>query len=606
MRLAAGTGLIHDYYREATLPVLLPWMGLAHRTAYFTPKCSVADRMQLQNVTGCFLECASIYLTSVIAVLLRFAGNLCRSSFVMRMKDFSIGVCHESRDRYMRKAFFSRQVLLSDTAIIVYFALLKLAIHMFTNSQYGFFMDELAFIDDGKHLAWGYVDHPPLTPFLVSVAHLLFGDSIVGYRLLSALAGVGIVALTGLMVKELGGGRFARMLAMGAVIIAPFYLGSETLLHVIPFDQLIWVLCSYLLIKLLRTGDARWWLAIGTALGLGMMNKYTIVFFMVGLATGLLLTPNRKYLTSKWLWLGALIAVLIWLPNAYWQITHNWISLTYLQSIHARDVLGGRSSVFMLDQLFTNVNPVAAPIWLAGLHFCLFSKRGQPYRMLGWLYIGTFTVLVALQGVSYYLAPMYPLLLAAGAFAIETLIREHQWTRVKPALAGLFVVTGIVIAPICLPITAVASPLWNLADRINFTFRGMLGWDDLAETVANVYRALPVEQQTRTAILAGHYGEAGAINLYGPAYGLPPAISGINTYYYWSKGNTAADTYIVVGHSKQALNRMFQDVSRVGDITNRYGVETGETMNNDHGAIYLCRNPRMPFEQMWSQQQHFG
>lgn len=489
---------------------------------------------------------------------------------------------------------FSRSTLLSQNAILLYLVLLKLGAHLLTNSQYGFHRDELAYVDDGKRLAWGFVDHPPVAPALATTARTLFGDdSLAGLRLFSALAGAGVVWLTVLMARELGGGRLAQALAGAAVIIAPLYLITGTLFQAVAFDQLWWVLSFYLVIRLIKTENARLWLALGAVSGVGLMTKYTMAFCLAALGVGMLLTPQRRYLRSPWLWLGALLALAIVLPNLIWLSQNEWISLTYTRAINARDASLGRTSGFLPEQ-FLIMNPIAVPIWLAGLYF-YFSPRGRAFRWLGWAYVAALLLFLILGGRAYYLGPAYPMLLAAGAVVIEQVTAARAWRWLRAAAAG---------ALIGLPLAPVGSPAWEIATEINEDFPEMIGWEELVATVGAIYQALPPEEQARTVILAGNYGEAGAINLYGETYGLPEAVSPVNSYYYWSQGRLAGEVYIVLGFDEDELRTACAGVQAAGTVSNRYGIENEET--RFHRVIYLCRSPRVPLEEIWPELQAFA
>lgn len=230
----------------------------------------------------------------------------------------------------------------SDLVVLILFALLVVALHMLTNGRYGFHRDELQVLDDTRHLAFGYVAYPPVTPFIERVALALFGTSLVGLRFFSVLAQAAVLVLSGLMARELGGRRLAQIVAAVSVAIGPMVLFNGTEFQYTSFDCLWWVLAAYLVIRLLRTGDPRWWLAIGFVIGLGMMTKYTMAFFVAGIAGGTLLTPARRDLRGPWIWCGAALALLVFLPNFLWQIGHHFVSLDFLRHIHARDVAEGR------------------------------------------------------------------------------------------------------------------------------------------------------------------------------------------------------------------------------------------------------------------------
>src|SRR6266404_9263352 len=299
----------------------------------------------------------------------------------------------------------------SDVALLIYVALATVIVHLLTGGRYGFHRDELATLDDARHLAWGYVAYPPITPFFARISLILFGTSLVGFRFFAALAQAAAVVLAGLMARELGGGRTAQLIAAAAAI--PFCLAGGALMQYVSFDYLLWVLTAYFVVKVLKTEDPRWWLAIGACIGLGLETKYTMGFFAIGIVVAVILTNARRYLKIKWLWYGVALSILICLPNLIWQARNHFISLDFLQHIHARDVRIGRTENFLPEQLqFTLFGFV---LFIAGLYFTLFSRDGKRFRMLGWMYLTPLAIFVIAKGRAYYLAAAYPMLYAAGS-----------------------------------------------------------------------------------------------------------------------------------------------------------------------------------------------
>lgn len=288
--------------------------------------------------------------------------------------------------------------LSSDVGLLILLALARMLLHAFTNSHYGFHRDELATVDDSHYLAWGYVAYPPLTPFIGRLAFELFGPSLVGLRFFASLAqGVSLV-LTGLMARELGGKRTAQLAAVLAMAIAPVSLAAGALFQYVSFDYLWWVLIAYFTIRLLKSEDQHWWIGIGAAIGLGMLTKYTMLFLVAGIAVGVLLTPARRFLKSRWLWCGAGLSVLIFLPNLIWQIQHDFISLDFLRHIHERDIRIGRTKNFLIEQLFVPANPFTIPMWMSGLYY-YFARDGKRYQPIGWMFVTAFLLFFAAQAV---------------------------------------------------------------------------------------------------------------------------------------------------------------------------------------------------------------
>jgi len=479
-----------------------------------------------------------------------------------------------------------RTVVLSDLGILLLLALARIALHTLTNGQYGFHRDELAMVDNARHLDWGFVDYPPLTPLIGRLALELFGPSLVGLRLFGALAQSAGMVLAGLMARELGGQRLAQVVATLATAIAPLSLGQSALFQYVSFDYLWWILIAYLTIRMLKSDDPRWWTGIGAVIGMGMLTKYTMAFFVAGVAAGVVLTQARRQLTSPWLWGGAALSLLIFMPNLIWQGQHNFISLDFLSSIHARDIRIGRTEGCLTEQFYINANPFTIPLWVAGLYYYFFAPTGRRYRPLGWMFVVPFVLFFIARSRAYYLAPAYPMLIAAGAVSMERWLASLSAGRarlVRGMAWGALAVGGIGFGAIALPVAPVNSPWYQVASTANDGFREEIGWPELVETVAGIHAALPAEDKAQAGILAGNYGEAGALNLYGPAYGLPEAISGINTYWLRGYGDPPPQTLIVLGLPQSEAGRFLERRDLAGHVTNRYGIENEET--RDHPDI---------------------
>ena len=483
----------------------------------------------------------------------------------------------------------------------------RVLLHLLVNGQYGFHRDELDTLDNARRLAWGYVAYPPVTPFLTRLGFELFGPSLVGLRLFPALAQGVVMVLAGLMAGALGGGRLPKIVAVLAVTASPIALTAGLMFHYLSYDYLWWVVIAFCLIRLLKSEDGRWWLGIGAAIGLGMMTKYTLVFFVAGLAAGVLFTPARRWLRSPWLWSGAALSLLIFLPNLLWQVQHNFISLEFLRSIHARDIAWGRTDGFLTDQLYVAANAITLPLWVAGLYFYLIAPEGKRYRALGWLYIVLLVLLLAARGRGYYLAAAYPMLLAAGSVWWEkwlmTLSTGTARQMRRTTVVALAVGVAIAI-PLSLPVSPINSTVWQIANEINDNFREMIGWPELVEAAAAIYHELPADEQAHAAILTANYGQLGAINLYGPAYGLPGAISGINSAWERGYGDPPPQTAILLGFGPEDARRVFVSCEVAGRVTNRYDVANEES--SWQPTIMLCRQPRHPWPDLWPHLRSFG
>jgi len=496
----------------------------------------------------------------------------------------------------------------TDINILLLLGLALFLIHMFTNHQYGFHQDEMVVLDNANNLDWGFVEYPPLTPFLARIELTLFGLSLVSARTFSALASGVVFVLTGLMARELGGNRRTQIVAAVAAAIAPFALLMGALIQYVTFDFLWSVLIAYLVIRLLKTEDPRWWLAIGAVIGLGMMTKYTMVFFAAGVVGGVLLTDARRSLRSAgaWLWGGVALSVLIFLPNLIWQIQHNFVSLEFLSSIHARDVAIGRTQGYVIEQFLLSSNPFIISIWVGGLIYLFRNQDAKRYRMIGWMYVIPFLLYLFTQGRSYYLASAYPMLIAAGAVAWQGRIDKLPVQRARRSVGMTWVEIGIgavIGGALALPIAPINSPLWNITSKVHDIFTEQIGWHEMIQTVAGIYDELPADEKSHAGILAGENDEASALNLYGGEYGLPKAISGSDTFFLRGYGNPPPETLIVVGFTQENVNSLFEQCSVGGTVTNPYGVKNDLS---DPPNIFVCRGPRLPWDELWKQLKRYS
>lgn len=511
-----------------------------------------------------------------------------------------------------------RKILLGDTGLLFLLALgwliLLTLVSLYSSRQYGFHRDELAFLDNARHLDWGYVEYPPLTPFIGRVGLELFGPSHVGIHFLSSLAMSAILLLGGLMARELGGSRRAQIVAALAAATAPVALFYSQFFSYETFDYLWWVLASYLVIRLIKSDNPRFWLGIGAVIGLGMMTKYTMIFWVISLVVGVLLTPLRKYLKSRWLWAGVALALLIFLPNLVWQVQHHFISIDFTQAIHSRDIRIGRAENFLISQLYACTNPAALPLWLAGLYSVFFTPGllyrhpgGASLRALGWMFLVPLLMFAALRGRFYYIAPAYPMLIAAGSVWMfgQPQSSSSRWSLFGQRLqTGALVITGLVMMALMLPLAPVNSSWWKVSLSLNYEPREMIGWRELVKTVADIYAKLPASDRTQTGILAGNFGEAGAIDLYGPAYGLPTVISGTDTYWLRGYSDPPPQVLIVVGMDSNFTGYYFESCTLSGTTSNRFGILNEETRY--HPIIFVCRNLRTTWPEFWKQIKSFG
>ncbi|MDQ6765952.1 MAG: glycosyltransferase family 39 protein, partial [Verrucomicrobiota bacterium] len=443
--------------------------------------------------------------------------------------------------------------------IIATSAAITLLIHLLTNSRYGYFRDELYFIACARHLAWGYVDMAPLSALLLRGEIALFGTSLFALRLLPALAGAATVGLTGVIARQLGGRGWAVALACGAAMSAMIYLAIGTFYSLNVFEPLFWMGCAYCLIRIINGASPKLWLCFGLLAGLGLENKHSMAFFAVGLAAAVLLTPERRHLLQPWIYLGALLAAAVALPNILWQIRHGWPTLELLQNIaHSNKNVVLGPAQFIAQQVLI-MNPASLPLWLGGLVWLLAARDGRCYRLLAFAYLITLAEFMVMHGKHYYLAPIYPMLFAAGAVGAERLFAARfQW--IKPALVAAMVALAAVISPTLLPLLPPAKLLAYMR-AIHFEpprtetshtaalpqlFADQFGWEEMVASIARAYANLSPQDQERVGIFCQNYGQAGAVDFFGPKYNLPPAISGHQNYYFWSPRGYTGEILLVL------------------------------------------------------------
>ena len=488
-------------------------------------------------------------------------------------------------------------------------AALAVFVHFLFNSKYGYFRDELYYAACGEHLAWGYVDHAPLVALASRVSRGLFGDSLFALRMLPALSAAPKVWLAGWMAREIGGARFAQFFAALLVFLAPIYLTFDNFLSMNAFEPVFWMACAAIVLRILNGGSPRLWLLFGAVAGLGILNKHSMLFFGSGIAIGLLLTFARNQFARVEIWMALVMAFLIFLPNLLWEIHNSYPTIALL-----RTVIGTKystvSSLTYVGEQFLLVNPLAAPLWLAGLYFVLFDRRGRKYAVLGYAYLVVLLEMILLHGKIYYLAPAYIMLLAAGAVWWEGKVFSRAAGWLKPLVLAPIIVSGIIAAPLAMPILPVATAVKYCAffgvqevkvenvplNSLPQLFGDMFGWQEQVQAMARAVQSLPPDERSRVTLLAYNYGEAGAIDYFGKHNGLAKAISGHNQYGAWGPRGASGDVVIAIGFRKERLDRAFGDVQAFATISPEYALpeESGLT-------IYICRQPRKNLSSSWNE-----
>jgi len=495
-----------------------------------------------------------------------------------------------------------KKFLFSNGMLLIWaIALAKLLFHIYFNNRYGYFRDEFDYIACARHLAWGYVDQPPLIPFLVRISLGVLGDSLRAIRFLPALASSLLVVQTALIAREFGGHRFALLLSAITIVVAPQYLSNGSLLGTNCLEPNLWMGCAYFAILAIHRGNPRYWLWFGVIAGLGLQEKYSIALFGFGIVVGLLLTAERRVFPNKWIWLGGLAAFLIFLPNLLWNLHYDWPFLQLMGNIRAegRDVVLSAGQYFFQQALLINL--LAAPIWLIGLFALLFSARLKPYRFLGWSYLVCYGVFFALHGKNYYLAPIYPMLLAAGAVVIDSAIDHPRLTWLKPAIVILLLMNGAYLTPVVVPVLS-PDAFINYVKYLPFKlpvmehaharaalpqwYADQFGWEEIVAETAQAWNRIPAGERSSCGIFAQDYGQAGAIDFLGPKYGLPPALSGHQTWFIWGPRGYSGDCMIVLDDSREKLEQLWRQVDYVGtSADNPYALEK----NID---VFICKGAK--------------
>jgi 4-amino-4-deoxy-L-arabinose transferase-like glycosyltransferase len=486
-------------------------------------------------------------------------------------------------------------------------ALAAVALHLVCITQYGYFRDELYYLACARHLGWGYVDHPPFSIFVLWLVTKLFGDSIFAIRIVPVLTSGALVFMTGWFARELGARRGGQVLVAIAAAAAPVMLGVTSFFSMNAFEAPMWLGAAWVVARILRTGDERLWIAFGAIAGAGLENKHSMLFLGFGIAAGLVLTPARRYLRSRWFWAGGALAIALWLPNLIWEIRYGWPTLEFMHNAQLHKNYHAPAGEFLIGQILL-AQPLTLPVWLAGVWYFFSADRGR-YRALGWTYIVILAVFIVQGAKGYYLSPVYPMLFAAGGAQLDALLRAAAPRRTEAAYAALIAAGGLVTAPLALPLlppqalfaymNAFPIPTRVKAERhetgwMPQLFADRFGWHSMAATVAAVYNSMPQREKSSTAIFASNYGEAGAIDFFGPAMGLPHAVSGHNSYYLWGPPPDDPRTVIAIGEPRRVLSQVCAEVTQAAATHCEY------CMPDENGApVFVCRGLKKSLRDLW-------
>jgi len=470
---------------------------------------------------------------------------------------------------------------------------------------YGFFRDELYFLVCGRHLAWGYVDQPPLVAVQARLAELLFGLTPTGIRVFSFLAAGGTVGLTGLLAWQLGGRRTAQALAMMAVLASPVFLGTSNYLSMNSFEPCFWMGALLAVLRIAEgQAETKAWLVFGVLAGLGVENKHSTVFFLVALLAGLLLSPQRRIVFTRGCAVGVAVLVALALPNLIWQWVHQFPTYQLLNGVAHSDKNVKLPPLKFLAEQVNILLIVGAPLWIGGLGWLAFAKSARAWRFVALVYVVFLAMMIAMHAKDYYLTPIYPVLFAAGAVAFGRWTRRG-WPAVvyTVVLAYLLVrVTGPIVLTMLPPEKYSAFAERFGANKINsekFTsplpqpLSDRFGWTEMAKGFAERYNALPPDVRARTAIFCGNYGEASAVNILGPQYGLPTAISGHQNYFYWGWNGYTGDSVLTLGDKREDYTDTYAEVTDLGAF------DAPWIMDHEHHHYFWLQHRKRTYAQDW-------
>lgn len=482
-----------------------------------------------------------------------------------------------------------------DTWLLFALAGVSFVAHMLTAGNYGYFRDELYYLADGRHLQLGYVDQPLLMGWLAALVRVTVGDSLVAIHIIPAAACALIIVASGLMARELGGGQVAQLVAGAAALFTIDFMATGSIFSMDVLDQLWWTLAALVVARLIRRAEPRLWLLVGLVVAIALLTKLTVLFFGLALVLAILVSPERRHLRTRWPWLGAGIAFLGLLPYLAWNAVNGWPTIDFW--LHYGGI--GTSPADFLTAQFGQINPVSVPLAAAGL-VIYFRKSGRRHRVLGWAFVFVYVELTILRTKTYFLAPAYPIVLAAGAVVFERWAPRPRLAWLRPAYIVLVAIVALMLAPAVMPILPPATVVRTyghleqpLADR--------LGWEDLTRTVERVYANLPASQRAEACVLASNYGEASALIILGPPGQPPPVISGHNNYFLWGPGACTGQVIIGVGYSPADFQAGYADVTLVDVVKCQFCVTFEQEV-----PIVVGSNPRFSnISQQWGAVKHF-
>jgi 4-amino-4-deoxy-L-arabinose transferase-like glycosyltransferase len=487
-------------------------------------------------------------------------------------------------------------------------AALKLTLHLAVNlrTPYGFHRDELLYLGMGRHLQlWG-MDFPPAIAVVAEVSRTLLGDSLTAIRVFPAVFGSAVLVLAALIARELGGGRVAQGLAAFGVLTSPLFLRSANLLQPVVMDQLIWTAALYALVRLCRGYGPGGWLLLGLVLGLGVLTKFSVAFVGLAIVAGVLLSPLRTALLTPWPWIGLALALAVGAPSLVGQIRLGFPVLAQMADLRASQLGRIGPGDFLVGQLLWGP---AVALAIVGLYGLLFKPALRPFRALGWSCVAAFAILLLVQGKPYYAGPLYPALFAAGAVLFERVADGLAGEILQVGTVAVLFAFGLITLPLGVPILpppamaeyahalgVEAAVRTNTGETLSLPqdYADMLGWEEQVATVARVYHTLPEDLRRHAVLVAGNYGEAGALDFYGPRYGLPKVVSPAGSYWFFGPGDRPGKVVITIGVAQDDLRRFFDSVVTAAAVSNAWTVPEERNLTVNVGT-----RPRTTLQQLW-------
>ena len=489
-----------------------------------------------------------------------------------------------------------------------------LLFYVLTVNGYGYHRDELYYMACGKHLGLGYVDHPPFIGFVAAFIRQFLGTSLFALRFLPALAATATVWLTARIAREFGAGPYGQAVAAVASMLAPVYFSLFSYLSMNSFDVFFWAVGWWIIARILRTGNQRLWLLFGVVMGIGLENKISVLFLGFGIVVGLLFSARWETFRSPWFWLGGIIAGALFVPHLMWQQANGWPTLEFMENARTQKMLIMSSFDFLKEE-FLQAGPFSILVWLPGFLFFFFASEGRPYRAFGLAYLAILVLMMVTHGKPYYLSPAHTILFAGGSAAIEKWTAEKRHVSfIRGLVLALVILGGIPTIPLAKPVLSEDKYVRYAAffgigpstderhhlDRLPQFYSDMHGWPELGKTVSQVYNTLPLEDQKKVCIFGQNYGEAGAVDLFGPVLDGQRVLSAHNSYYLWGLGKCTGEVMIVIGDDRERLLELFNSV------------ELGRTFTckdcmpyENNNPIWIARKLKTPLAQLWPEIKHY-